>query len=516
MRTFLSIIAVIFIINNIVAQATNPKWISTIENSKTNNFQSTIQADSSGILIVRNGFDNTVYERKLRSNAVEQYDLSGKLVYRKEYDDKDKYPYFILSAWTGSHYLFMVREHDSKTQKLVFKTLTSQNLDIRNANEKNIFSKNTIEDQFTYNRVSISKDLKKFALVNTNGSNTSKKASPLNINVISFDSNGEKLWEKEIVNAEFDDYFSETLSSQIDNEGDIAILQKNYAKDNTSKRESYKVEKEIIDGFYYELIYISDNGNKVSRSKITLDNGTVTDVYLSDNNGGGIDLIGMFGSPKDNAFKGTFYGKVNKNGKVENIIMDKFSAEFVGQFNEKHTSDIDKTALHSNFEIAQVEYRNDGGFYLISEYLENYYTGGTTYLICGYMIVSSIDKDGKVIFHKKIPKFHSGQDGICSSFFGYVKDEKLNLIYNESKENIQKPFDKSFLKVLFTRSSTIMRTIDTQGEITSVELWQNKDYSTVFIPSYAHIINDNRMLYFTGGIPYFVKPSKLGLFTFTK
>lgn len=517
---FLSIISAIFITKSLTAQQPNPRWIATLENSKTNNFQSIINSDASGILIARSGYESPVYEKNMRFNAIEQYDLAGKLIYRKEYDDKNKHDHFLLSEWTGKQYLHLLREYDSKNQNLTFKILTSENLDIRNAGEKVIYNRNTSADESSHDELSISKDKSKYVVVNSNFTTAPKKAGPSKIVAIAFDESGTKLWEKEILSTDFDNYFSETRAAQINNQGDVAILRKNYEKENTSKRNSYEVGKVKTDGFSYELIYISDNGGNVSRTKIALEHGVITDAVLSADSEGNIDLTGLFGSPKDNAVKGTFHASVNRSGKIENINTDKFSAEFVGQFNAKHTSDVDATALHANFTIAQVEYRNDGGLYLISEYTENYYTRSsaipTGYIINGYIIVSSIDKNGKAVFHKKIPKFHSDTDAFCSSFYGFVSDEKLHLIYNENKDNVQKPFDKSFLRVMFTKSSTIMRSVDAQGRISSVELWQNKDISTVFRPMFTHLLNENTIVFSPGGNPYYIKPVKIGVFSITK
>lgn len=195
-----------------------------------------------------------------------------------------------------------------------------------------------------------------------------------------------------------------------------------------------------------------------------------------------------------------------------------YTDDFLQEFSNSTTYRSDKVLLNDNslnryFKLRKPIYKKDGGYYFIKEYYqktitqfhhkrENAFNSNNIVMTDSPLdfstqtketsnildfIVTNVDKDGKILWIKRIPKSQMTLRMEYGFFDAFVHNDDLYLAYNEGEKNIDKPFKENFGKVNLVMGIVrpIVRKIDNNGNITTFDLSEQLGKKNVFAPFFS-------------------------------
>jgi|GEM_PF-3200489 len=502
------------------AQNTKITWGPPLSVSRTDYIGEIIHADENGFMITRKNLNRGTV------NAIEKYTNSFRLQYAKDLSGNSRLTNLEDTYWSGKKFLFLTDDYNNKAKTSTYTVSAFEDSKSTASKETPIVTldlsdKGSLHNTLTANSPDYS--TKVYLIENSSKSMKTSKDKEYHISV--FDINGEKKWQKTITDKGTSDYLAEIAEVSVNSNGDVFVIQKKYDEDNTKKKELVKVNGESISGYEYAAYVFTNNGETYKKISFDLGSRNILSMNVevspkTDN----FQYVGMYGNKKYSTIHGIFFGEVDNKGSIVKKSQSDFTPAFLDNFKRVSVATAkgdDPAALRNNFKLRAVLSRPDGGAYVVFEYYKlvvTYRTDsqGRSYTTYTYyyndIIVSSIGKDGNVAWNYRIPKVQISGSYIFSSIVPVLYGNKLCLIYNENPSNLNKSFDQNFAKVGFKNCSTIMRSLDPEGNLKTIELFRNKDVGTMLQPSVCKQTGPNTVAIYGGKFGLVsIKDGKLGL-----
>ena len=275
---------------------------------------------------------------------------------------------------------------------------------------------------------------------------------------------------------------------------------------------------------YKLLVYDADNTNG-KEITFNLNNQFIQGTKLIYNKNGTITVAGLYKRKHNGNINGAFYSIINANStEVKDPEMVAFSPEIVTLV-DKDNFGTDKDSdpgLFPGFRILHIMNRTNGSVDLISEYYRldvittynsSTRTSTTSYRYTfGDIINTNIDKDGKAVF-TRIPKNQKLTNStIFLGYFPIVYGDKLVLLYNDDKDNVERDLNKRPDDVVnFKRSIFMAATIDAKGNISRQSVYSHLDEDYVTLPREVAKISDTTYLVVSDLLKLFKKRTRFGV-----
>ncbi len=232
---------------------------------------------------------------------------------------------------------------------------------------------------------------------------------------------------------------------------------------------------------------------------------------------------GFYSEGSINSIAGTFYLRINRaNKEIEKLSLHEFDLAFKTLYmsarDEAKTirlTEQGNTVQLNDYKLHDLIPRADGGTILLAEryYVTTLSTGSaagsgsytTYYYHYNNIIVVSINPTGDIQWATKIPKFQVSTNdfGFYSSFATMVTDDKLYLIYNDHKANLQSGeagVTRNF-SIREKNGIVVLATIDDLGKLSRRELFPNTEIEAVTVPKLCKQVSKTQMLMYAKTAP---------------
>ncbi len=337
-----------------------------------------------------------------------------------------------------------------------------------------------------------------------------------------FDTNLKPLWTKDI-QLPIADRFISIYDQDISNDGKVFVALKHYDKEVT--RQSVREDGAKIPSYTYKLMVYdagSPNGKEIS---FNLNNQYIQGTKLSYGKNGLITVAGLYKRKFNGNINGAFYATLDGNTtEVKDPTMVPFSPEMITLV-DKDNFGSDKSSdpgLYPGFRIRNIMNRTNGSVDLVSEYYRldvitsfNPTTNTTTTsyrYTYGDIINTNISTDGKAVF-TRIPKNQKfTNSNIFLGFYPIVYGDKLVLLYNDDKDNVERELDKKPDDVVnFKRSIFLAATLDAKGNVSRQSVYSHLDEEYITIPTSVAKISDTKYLIVSDLLKMFKKRTRFGV-----
>jgi hypothetical protein len=291
-----------------------------------------------------------------------------------------------------------------------------------------------------------------------------------------FNDNFELQWKNKI-NLKSTNKLTDIYSITVSDEGTVYILTKVYKPKNERDRNERDYE------FY--LLSVTEEGIE-SEEKLQLQDNYIKDLKLDIGKNGELMCAGFY-SKEGFRNDGVFYMTLDaENYSVKGVSMKKFDLDFITDGNGKIEKNITKKRADKGKDVGlkyinfrDIIVKEDGGALIIGEYYNSYTTmqtdaNGSTTTTWHYhyddIYVVSISPEGKIDWSIKIPKdqYSKNDYGMFSSFFLFVYENKLHIIFNDNLKNAGVLDYQDILKYngRTKKSALMMVSIDSEGKYT--------------------------------------------------
>ena len=166
--------------------------------------------------------------------------------------------------------------------------------------------------------------------------------------------------------------------------------------------------------------------------------------------------------------------------------------------------------------------RSNGSVDLISEYYRldivtnfNASTNITTTdyrYTYGDIVNTNISADGKAVF-TRIPKNQKlTNSNIFLGYFPIIFGDKLVLLYNDDKDNVERDMERKPDDVVnFKRSIFLAATIDAKGNVSRQSIYSHLDEDYITVPTSLAKISDTKYLVVSDLLKLFKKRTRFGV-----
>ena len=337
-----------------------------------------------------------------------------------------------------------------------------------------------------------------------------------------FDINLKSIWKKEI-ELPIGDRNVSIYDQDITNDGKVFVAIKHYDKEVT--RESVREDGSKVPSYTYKLLVYDGKDSKGKEITFNLNNQFIQGTKLSYNKNGTITVAGLYKRKYNGNINGAFYATFDANtAEVKDPKMVPFSPEMITLVDKDNFgSDKDSDpGLYSGFRIRHIMNRSNGSVDLISEYyrldiITSYnattHTTTTSYRYTyGDIINTNIDKNGKAIF-TRIPKNQKlTNSNIFLGFYPIVYGDKLVLLYNDDKDNVERDIEKRPDDVVnFKRSIFLAATVDAKGNVSRRSIYSHLDEDYITIPTSVAKISDTKYLIVSDLLKLFKRRTRFGV-----
>jgi len=336
-----------------------------------------------------------------------------------------------------------------------------------------------------------------------------------------FDTDLKKLWSRDIELPILEKYIA-IYDEDVTNDGKVFVAIKHYDKEVT--RQTVREDGDKVPSYVYKLLVYSKESEKEKEILFDLNKNFIEGTKLIYDKNGTVTAAGLYKKKHNGNITGAFFANFDANSsEVKNPKMVEFPQDMI-RLVDKDNFGSDKESdpgLYSNFKIRHIMARSNGSVDLISEYYRLVITtttsprgGTTTYYNYTYgdIVNTNIDKTGKASF-TRIPKNQKYTNS--SVFLGYyplVYKDKLVLLYNDDKDNVDRDLEKKPDDVMkFKRSVFVAATIDAKGDLTRQVIYSNDDENYITIPTNTTRITDTRYLITSDLIKLFKKRTRFGV-----
>ena len=337
-----------------------------------------------------------------------------------------------------------------------------------------------------------------------------------------FDTNLKPIWKKDI-ELPVADRFISVYDQDISNDGKVFVAIKHYDKEVT--RQSVREDGAKIPSYTYKLMAYDGANTKGKEITFNLNNQYIQGTKLSYTRNGSITVAGLYKRKFNGNINGAFYATLDANSsEVKDPKMVPFTPEMITLV-DKDNFGSDKSSdpgLYPGFRIRHIMNRTNGSVDLVSEYYRldvitsfNPTTNTTTTsyrYTYGDIINTNISSDGKAVF-TRIPKNQKlTNSNIFLGFYPIVYGEKLVLLYNDDKDNVERALDKKPDDVVnFKRSIFLAATLDAKGNVSRQAVYSHLDEDYITIPTSVAKISDTKYLVVSDLLKLFKRRTRFGV-----
>jgi hypothetical protein len=231
-----------------------------------------------------------------------------------------------------------------------------------------------------------------------------------------FDTSLKQIWGKE-VEMPYTEERMNNIDYTVDSEGSVFVLTE-VMKDGETKR----YDRDDNPNFDYQLVSISEADVDVNASDIDVKGKYVTQVNFFEGKNNSLLLAGFYGNKRGIQVDGIFYCAVNKDGKQADFKSFEIPTELIKLYMSQRSQDkMDKKEGKgkdlgmTHMVLRDLIIQDDGSFFFSSEkyYVTRSYDSQTRTTTYDYyyeeMLAAKIDKNGELLFMKKLPKRQHGQ-----------------------------------------------------------------------------------------------------------
>ncbi len=446
---------------------------------------------------------NAKMETELESEEIKLDEKNGTIKGFEKYGNNIflMYEAYDKETKTTSEYALKVNE---KTLALTNKkTLGTFEADNRNDQAKSLYK--------------LSADSTKILLF-SEGPERRKENKHLFITV--FDTDLNKIWKKDVELPILEKFIS-IYDQDITNDGNVFVATKVYDKEVT--RETVREDGSKIPSYVYKINVFTKESAKPKEIAFNLNNLFIQGTKLTYSKNGSITVAGLYKTKSNGNLNGVFYGTLDANStEIKNPKIVPFDSEII-RLVDKDRFGTDKSkdpGLYTSFRIKHIMRRSNGSVDLISEYYRwDAYTttnsrGGMQNHVryeYGDIVNTNIDKEGKAVF-TRIPKDQLYIDSEkFQGYFPFLYNDKLVLLYNDDKDNVDRDLEKRPDDVLrFDKSVFVAATIDAKGVLTRQAIFSNDDENYVTIPRNTTCISPTKYLITADLTKLFKKGTRFG------
>lgn len=326
------------------------------------------------------------------------------------------------------------------------------------------------------------------------------KGQPQKFGMHVYNDEFEEIWNKEI-ELPYDDELFDIVSYRVGNDGNVYVLGKVY-------EEKHRDKKRGEVNYKYHVFYYTKNENDTYDMPIESKSKFFNEISMSLNNNNQVICVGLYTTSLGGVSEGTFYMRIDsKTHKVVADTQKEFSELMDDNNNDSERKRKRKQdRVYRNYDFRQIIQKEDGGIIVVAE---QYYvvvvtststssTGTSTKTTYYYhydnILVLNIDKNGKFIWQKIIPKnqVSANDGGYYSSYTLAVKEDKLYFLYNT-------PITK-FLIFSYPTNVLSLFVLDEDGELSDQsDIINKKDSKVSMVPKTGVQVSDNEILMFGRG-----------------
>lgn len=307
----------------------------------------------------------------------------------------------------------------------------------------------------------------------------------------------------------------------ISNIGKVFVSLKHYDQDVT--KESIRQDGEKIPSYSFKMFVYDERKTKPKELAFALGNKFIQGSKVVCDNSGEVKIAGFYKAKYNGRITGAFYTTVNDKDltmskpQVIPIPDDVIALIDVDGYAKTKGDD---PGIDEDFVIQYIKKRENGSIDLVAELHEiKTTTSGTagssstsvTYYY-GDVLNIHVENNEKPIF-TRIPKMQWGTSTYFLGVYPIVYNDKLILLYNDDKDNVEKDISKKPDRIRkFGESILMAGIIDTKGKLTRQKVYSHEgDYVTM--PRFISKISDGTYLVMSGLERMFNYRTKYGLMT---
>lgn len=336
------------------------------------------------------------------------------------------------------------------------------------------------------------------------------------INVFScvLNSKYEKQWSKKF-NLPFTEKKFKILGTEVGNNGNVYMLLKVY--ESNANYESKKVNGDKLPAYNIVLLLINNELESPKKLPLNLADLFIDGVGLVVDKKGEVNCTGFYSKSKNGGLQGVFFLKLNPDGSVITSSKKTFSDEDLEILGKKNT-DNDKDGnkgLDAAYDLKDFLVKSDGSAYVVTEksYFLTYPTmhKGVMSTYTEYHnlnnIFFSITTDGTIERLTLLPKKQESSSDYYQSHVSMLYKDDLFILYNENKNNLDKPIRNSHPERVadFNSNVAVITTLKKDGELERKTIFSTKEQTTSFIPKKSKQISDNQLFFISGRFRIFTE-----------
>ena len=243
-----------------------------------------------------------------------------------------------------------------------------------------------------------------------------------------FDSKLKPIWGKD-VEMPYTEARMDNIDYAVGSNGDVFIL-----TEVMKEGETRKFDREGNPNFDNQLIAISESGVDVNASEINVQGKFVTQASFFEGKDDALMIAGFYGNKRGIQTDGIFYCSLTKDGRQSDFKNFELPLELIKQYMSQRNQerlerkeDKGKDLGMTNMVLRDILIHEDGSIFFAAE---KYYvvshtdtkTGTTTYdYYFEEMLAAKLDKNGELVYMKKLPKRqHSSSGGSGFGFGGFI------------------------------------------------------------------------------------------------
>ncbi|MFK7922960.1 MAG: hypothetical protein AB8H47_13435 [Bacteroidia bacterium] len=249
------------------------------------------------------------------------------------------------------------------------------------------------------------------------------------------------------------------------------------------------------------LVYLNQ-GTKRQQYIVELEERKIAAIEIELSPQGELICGGLYGEGEKVGLAGTFLLRFDTQ--TETLLTETYSPfekRILVQMIGKKAVNKDRSPV--SYLLDEMILKSDGGVILIAESFQTQVVSINqdgqfsirTYYYFGDILITNLDKDGNVNWHKNLEKNQvSAEDAMYSSYKLMRTPNELCFIYNDNKRNAKA--DKKGKHNLATGKNAVvtLASISVEGDITKESLIDSNDEGVFFIPFLSFQYNNHEML----------------------
>ncbi|MFZ1799357.1 MAG: hypothetical protein WAU24_05785 [Chitinophagaceae bacterium] len=304
----------------------------------------------------------------------------------------------------------------------------------------------------------------------------------------------------------------------ISNNGKVFVSLKHYDQD--VKKESIKEDGEKIPSYSFKMFVYDERKTKPKELVFALGNKFIQGSKVVCDNSGEVKIAGLYKAKYNGMITGAFYTTVKDNdltmSKPQVIPLPDDLIAMIDNDGFGSTKEKDP-GISQFFKIYHILKRGDGTIDLIAEFFNDitYYNGKTSYttFYSGDILDINIRSDKKIIF-TRIPKMQIYGSGVFEWSYPIVYNDKIILLYNDDKDNVEKDISEKPDKVrTFDKSIFMAAIIDPMGNITRRKIYSHVDQEYITMPVFMAKITAGKYLISSGRAKLLSAKKRYGILT---